>query len=387
MSIYLCKNISSHLKCFTTCSSLNKLLHFKCQNISSFTTNSSTSSSIQDSFTVSYLINSCGLSSENALLASRNVKLKTSQKADSVVALFKKRGFTNTQIENVVKKFPSVLLSDSEKTITPKLEYFSSKGVSRTELAKFVSASPYVLRISLENKIIPAWNLFESLLISNERTFAATIRFFTSRWASDLEARAVPNIKILRESGIQESSIASLLTSHPSVFMIASDRFRMTVERVKEMGFSPQRFKFVYAVCALSGMRKSTWERKVEICKKWGWSEEDVYVAFERHPWCMMVSEEKMSSIMDMVINKAGFEPSDIVQRPKSLTCSLEKRIVPRCLVYQKLLERGLITKKWSLRVLLEVPEKQFLTKITTCFNEAAPELLKLYKDNLELKI
>lgn len=387
MSIYICKNISSHLKCFTTCSSLNKLLHFQSHYLSSFTSDSNTNSSIQDSFTVSYLINSCGLSSENALLASRNVKLRTPEKADLVVALFKKHGFTNTQIENVVRKLPSVLLSDSEKTITPKLEYFSSKGVSRTELAKFVSASPCVLRISLEKNIIPTWNSFESLLISSERTFAATKRFFNSWWAFDLEARVIPNIKILREFGVQESNIVSLLTKQPSVFMIASDRFRITVERVEEMGFSPQKLKFVFAVCALSGMSKSTWEKKVEICKKWGWSEEDVYVAFEKHPWCMMVSEDKMSSVMDMVINKAGFEPSDIVQRPKSLTCSLEKRIVPRCLVYQVLLERGLIRKKWSLRVLLEVPEKQFLNKITMCYNEAAPELLKLYKDKLELTV
>ncbi|XP_074339172.1 uncharacterized protein LOC141677244 isoform X1 [Apium graveolens] len=387
MSIYLCKNVSSHLKCFTSCSSFNKLLHFHSHFISSFTTNSSTNSSVKDSFTVSYLINSCGLSSENALLASKNVKLKSHEKADLVVALFKKHGFSNTQIENVVKKLPCVLLSDSEKTITPKLEYFSSRGVSRTELAKLVSASPCVLRISLEKKIIPTWNLFESLLISSERTFAATIRFFNSRWASNLEARVVPNVKILRDFGVQESNIVSLLTSQPSVLMIASDRFRMNVERVKEMGFSPQKFKFVFAVCALTGMSKSTWERKVEICKKWGWSEEDVYVAFEKHPWCMMVSEDKMSSIMDMVINKAGFEPSDIVQRPKSLTCSLEKRIIPRCLVYQDLLERGLIMKKWSLRILLEVPEKQFLNKITMCSNEAAPDLLKLYKEKLELKM
>lgn len=280
-----------------------------------------------------------------------------------------------------------MLSSNFEKTITPKLEYFSSKGVSRTELAKFVSGSPGVLRQSLEKKIIPTWNSFESLLISSERTFAATKRFFNSRWACDLEARLIPNIKILREFGVLESNIVSLLTQQPSVFMIDSDMFRMTVERVEEMGFSPQRLKFVFAVSALRGMTKSTWERKVEICKKWGWSEEDVYVAFEKHPWCMMVSEDKMSSVMDMVINKAGFGPSDIVQRPKSLTCSLEKRIVPRCLVYQDMLERGLITKKWSLWVLLEVPEKEFLKKITMCSNEAAPELLKLYKEKLELKM
>lgn len=379
MSICICKNLSSYLKSYTTCSPVSKLLHFQYHYISSSTSNSITDSSPQDSFTVSYLITSCGLSSENALLASKYLKLKTPEKADSVIALFKKHGFSDTQISNVVKHFPSVLLSEFEKTITPKLEYFTSKGLSRNDLAKFVAASPCMLKVSLENKIIPTWNSLRSLLISNERTLVATKRLLTSRWASDLEA-VMPNIKILREFGVQESNIVSLLTAHPSVLMIASDRFRITVERVEQMGFSPQRLKFVYAVCALSGMSKSTWERKVEICKKWGWSEE------EKHPWCMMVSEDKMSSIMDMII-KSGFKPSDIVQRPKSVTCSLEKRIVPRCLVYQVLLERGLIRKKWSLRVLLETPEKQFLKKMTMCCNEDAPELLKLYKEKLELSV
>lgn len=37
--------------------------------------------------------------------------------------------------------------------------------------------------------------------------------------------------------------------------------------------------------------------------KKWGWSEDDVYVAFKKYPWFKVVSVDKMSSIMDMVIN------------------------------------------------------------------------------------
>jgi mTERF domain-containing protein len=58
--------------------------------------------------------------------------------------------------------------------------------------------------------------------------------------------------------------------------MADSVRFRRTVEEVKEMGFDPLKMKFVEAVYAMSGMRKSTWERKVNAYKRWGLSEAEI---------------------------------------------------------------------------------------------------------------
>ena len=58
------------------------------------------SSSKQHSFTVSYLMNSCGLSPETALSASRKVQFETPERADSVLALLRNYGCTNTHLQN-----------------------------------------------------------------------------------------------------------------------------------------------------------------------------------------------------------------------------------------------------------------------------------------------
>ena len=46
-------------------------------------------------------------------------------------------------------------------------------------------------------------------------------------------------------------------------------------------------------------MTKSTWDKKVDTYKKWGWTDDEILAAFKKHTWCMMVSEEKMTAVMD----------------------------------------------------------------------------------------
>lgn len=196
----------------------------------------------------------------------------------------------------------------------------------------------------------------------------------------------MPNIKILREFGVSRSSIAFLLLNQPNVLKCPNNKFRITVEKVKQMGLNPQPVTFVIAVHALLSMSKSTWDKKVEFLKKWGWSEDDVYVAFTKYPWCMTVSVNKMSSTLDMLINKSGFDHSVVVDWPKCLAHSFENRVVPRCLFYQVLLERGLITERWKLSVLVGHSEAQFMNAVTKFYKEDAPELLKLYKEKSGLR-
>lgn len=54
--------------------------------------------------------------------------------------------------------------------------------------------------------------------------------------------------------------------------------------------------KFAKAVHVLWSMSKSAWERKVDVYKKWGWSEaeHEISLAFRRHLWCMMVLKTRL---------------------------------------------------------------------------------------------
>ena len=73
---------------------------------------------------------------------------------------------------------------------------------------------------------------------------------------------------------------------------------------VQKLGFNPLRISFVLPVQALRAMAKSTWEKKVYVYKKWGWTEDEIFVAFKKDPWCMMESEEKITRVMDFLVNK-----------------------------------------------------------------------------------
>ncbi|GLT60855.1 hypothetical protein SLA2020_336000 [Shorea laevis] len=112
------------------------------------------STSNQLSFTVSYLVNSCSLSPETALSASKYVNFETPDRADLVITFFKSHGFSQTQISNVIGRVPSVLLSEPEKTLLPKLEFFYSKGFTSPDIAGVLSRSPAILDLSLENHIV-----------------------------------------------------------------------------------------------------------------------------------------------------------------------------------------------------------------------------------------
>ncbi|CAL5395651.1 unnamed protein product [Camellia sinensis] len=191
----------------------------------------------------------------------------------------------------------------------------------------------------------------------------------------------------MRQHGVPESKVVFLLTTQPRSFIMKPDEFKKIIYEVKEMGFDPSRKHFVLAVHALTSMSKSTWQRKVEVYGKWGWSEEQTILAFGKNPWCMMASEEKIMAVMNFYVNTMGWESSRIARRPKWISLSLEKRIIPRCSVVQVLLSKGLIDKKrLSLATLLESTESLFLEKFVIQYNEQAPQLLKLYQEKFSLQ-
>ncbi|XP_059632779.1 uncharacterized protein LOC132275331 [Cornus florida] len=333
------------------------------------------------SFTVNYLINSCGLSPENAMSASKKVNFKTLDKPDSVLNFFRNHGFSNTQISALIRKRPRLLTSDPKNILLPKFDFFYSTGISSTELAKTVSKSPNILECSLKNQIIPCFNSLKNFLHSDDKLIAAF-----KRYPEILGRNAIifSNIEILRQHGVPDSNIMVSLTTQPRSFVINGDRLKEIVEDAKKMGFNPSQFLFVDAVRALSSISKSTWKRKMEVYEKWGWSKEDTMLAFTKLPGCMRVSEEKIMATLNFYVNTMGWQASLIAHRPKLMKLSLGKRIIPRCSVLEVLLAKGLIKKPISLHALLESRESMFLQKFVTCYEEA-PQLLKLYQEKLDL--
>ncbi|XP_059638801.1 uncharacterized protein LOC132281080 [Cornus florida] len=156
------------------------------------------------------------------------------------------------------------------------------------------------------------------------------------------------NIEILRQNGVPDSKIVWVCTYYPRLLEAKPDRLNEVLEDVKKIGFNPSKFQFVIAIQALMAS-KSTWKRRMEVYRKWGWSEEETMLAFTKHPWCMMISEKKIMVVLNFYVNTMG-----LIKEPISI---------------------------WTL---LDSTESLFLKKFVTCYEEA-PQLLKLYQEKLDL--
>ncbi|KAA0049482.1 transcription termination factor MTEF1 [Cucumis melo var. makuwa] len=215
----------------------------------------------------------------------------------ALVALLANHGFSESQISDIAKRQCKILSLNPQKILSPKLLFFQSKGLSSPEIVKLVCSIPCVLTGSLNKRIIPNFDYLQAVLGSEEKTLA-TIKKFAGILIKDLRISVGPNIEILKQIGVQDSNILKYLQYQPRMFLINSIRFKEVVERVTEMGFNPDRLQFVVAVFALRSMTKSTWDKKVEVYRKWGLSEEEFSIAFRRNPLCMAFSEDKINAFL-----------------------------------------------------------------------------------------
>ncbi|KAJ9189026.1 hypothetical protein P3X46_000368 [Hevea brasiliensis] len=185
------------------------------------------SSNLNDhSFTVSFLINSCGLTLKSAQSVSKRICFKTLERPDLVLRLLREHGFTNSHISKIVKFRPNVLLLHPERTILPKLEFLCSIGVSRSDLSVIVSQNPDLLNRSIKQNLIPHYHILKML---------SQIDFFA-------------NLSLLRGLGIPQSSISSLVIHYPLVVCLKAFNFAEGVKKnimcsmnflVCKMGWQP----------------------------------------------------------------------------------------------------------------------------------------------------
>lgn len=333
-------------------------------------------------FKISYLINTIGLSPQSALSVSKKLHFETSQQPDTVISFFNNHGFSRTQIRDIVQKWPASLLCNPEKTLLPKLQFFYSKRISGSQLLRILSSNPDAFRRSLDNCVIPNFNSFKEFTRCGDDQVFLAYKNYSDVLSRNFQAIVAPNIAILKEYGVPESNIMVELVVHPRAYAVNPDKFSITVEQVKKMGFNPSKRRFLTALQAFLQISKSTWEKKFDLLNQWGWSNEVVLSAFEKYPRFMMFSEKKITTIMSFFVHTMGWKSLDIANRPVILSYSLERRIIPRCSVLQALLSKGLI-KKFSVCLVLEYTEKAFLQRFITPYED--PYILKLYEQKLGL--
>ncbi|KAL6505019.1 hypothetical protein OROGR_024836 [Orobanche gracilis] len=355
--------------------------------INSFSSQRSTPSVCENdsekSFTVSYLITSCGLSSKNAVSVSEKVCFRSPEKPDAVLKLLREYGFTDAHIPRVVAGLPSVLLASPNKNLLPKLEFFRSIGVPLPVLARKLSVQPSVLTRSLENSIIPCYNDLKNLLQSDEKVVQAFTRAPTV-FGRYLSEGISSNISLLRERGVPASYIVSLAVCQPELLITNKEKLAVCLDRAFEMGFDISKSAFVIAIRMFATYSESALKQKVEVYRRCGWSESDTIDAFVKFPICMALSEKKIMANMNFLVSELSYTPCAIAQCPVLLGLNLEKRIKPRCLVARILNQNGFLRKMTSsVNTLLKISEKLFLKRYIVKYEKDIPELLDIYQGKI----
>ena len=337
----------------------------------------------EQSFTVSYLVNSCGLSPESALSVSRKTKFETPERADSVLVLLRNYGCTDIHISKIVSKYPPLLTVDPQKTLLPKLEFFRSVGFSGPDIAGILSSNPNILKRGLESNLIPAYDFLRSVLMVNENV-ARVWRKTDWITVQSVQNTVTPNIAILKEIGVPMSNILFLITCHPTTVNLNREKFDTSVKKVIEMGFDPLKVTFLKAVVVIRGTDESIWKHKMEVYRQWGLTDDEIMSMFRLDPLCMRSSEKKIMSVMDFLVNKMGWKPAAVTRYPTVFLCSLEKKIIPWCSVVKVLQMKGLVKKDLSLPFLSR-NKKDFFNSFVAKYEQDVPELLKLYQGKIDI--
>eukprot|EP01018_Ginkgo_biloba_P036398 Gb_06326 [translate_table: standard] len=350
--------------------------------ISSFCTSASShlaSSSTDISFIQEFLQKSCGLSLQEASLASKSlIHVKSTKNPEQVLQFFKERGFTDAQIRNTVTRYPKLLVSSVHKTLQPKLRVFEDLGILGTDLGTIISRDPKLLRVSVGGKLLPGISFLRKMVESND----IVVRILTREtWVLHvhLEQRLKPNILFLESIGFGQKLLSNLLLNRSRFLLCKETLVKDVVNTVSKFGIPPQSGMFPHALSVLCSMNKKTLERKINFFISLGLSEEQVLMAFRKSPFILATSEKKLQDHMDFAVNTLKYEPSVIVNHQRFFMASMESTIIPRYRVLQMLQSMNLPKRSFSLINAFCFSEKIFLKRFVFRYPESSI-LYELYK-------
>ncbi|KAL2322458.1 hypothetical protein Fmac_026837 [Flemingia macrophylla] len=332
-----------------------------------------------DTFTVSYLVNSCGVSPALAEELSKRVNLKTPHALNAVVDLLYHYGFSKPQIAKLVEKQPTVLAISAENTLLPKLKFFRSIGVSNSDMPKILISSHNILARSLEKCLIPRYEILRSVLRDNGEVVRALRSTPSGFTYGGIVNYLVPNVEVLRQSGVRQASISYLLIHCGTLAYRNHSEFMEAVNAAKKIGFDPLQTIFVVAIEMLLTKSKAVWESRFEIYERWGWNREMALQAFRKFPGVIKLSEDNFTKKMSFLVKDMGWPSEDVAEYPVVIAYNLEKRIIPRFSVIKILRSKGLLENNLHFSSIICVTEENFLKKYVDNFKKELPLLPDIY--------
>ncbi|XP_010418186.1 PREDICTED: transcription termination factor MTERF2, chloroplastic-like [Camelina sativa] len=298
-------------------------LSFSVQKASSFSSSFSSvataaNASLRDgrkgkNFTASYLVDSLGFTRKTAESISRRVSFEDKGNADSVLSLFRSHGFTDSQISSIVTDYPTLLVLDAEKTLSPKLQFLQSRGASSSEFTEIVSTVPEILGKKVAKTISRYYGFIKEIIEADKSSNYA--KLCQSLPVGSRQGNKLRNVLVLREVGVPQRFLFSLLISDAQP-VCGKENFEESLKKVVEMGFVPTSPKFVKALTVVYRYSDKRIDEKVNFCKGLGFSEGDVWEMFKKCPSFLNHSEKKIVRSIE-TLKKCGLVEDEVLSLMK----------------------------------------------------------------------
>ncbi|KAK9734264.1 hypothetical protein RND81_04G127200 [Saponaria officinalis] len=291
--------------------------------------------------------------------------------ANLVIDLLKDYGFNQAQIRILISYDPRILSASVEKTLKPKLKFFKDEGFSESDLVQVLCENPSILKNGLNSRIVPTIHALKEIIVCYDDVILFLKK--SSKWIvfSSVSKYLVKNVALLQSYGIPIENIRKRLVSNPSPFLNNSKLLEDILIRVeRKLGISRQSGSFLYGIHLLSANNQKSIESKMEVMESFGWTKSDILTLCRQCPLCLAFSEALIKRKLEFLVNESGLKPAYIACNFVLLTCSLEKRVMPRHKILSVLKEKGLIKANASLDEAVRLSESRFLNKFVLPFEE-----------------
>ncbi|KAL8513993.1 hypothetical protein ACS0TY_013199 [Phlomoides rotata] len=259
-------------------------------------------------------------------VSSELTRLKNPENAVSVLAFLKQSGFSNAQLQIILKYRPRFLGRTLENGIKPKIQLFQKEGFSPGDICKIISNNPPIFDLSVENNIVPSLSILKGILGSPSEV-AKVIKRSPRLVTTNFQNTLLPNVEFLKSCGIPMERIQMIFIGYPGSLTVKPELMRKFAEKAKGMGLNPTSLNFVYAVSVFTKMSDEALKMKLQAFRQLGFSDIDVLAMFRKEPMVLRLSAEKVKKTKEILLASGKFDICSIVNCPRSLWCSIDKRL------------------------------------------------------------
>ncbi|XP_057832867.2 transcription termination factor MTERF4, chloroplastic [Cryptomeria japonica] len=291
-------------------------------------------------------------------------RLRTLDQVERFVEMLSKNGFKEDQIAKLMISVPTHLTTRVSRLLEPKFQFFKEWGIQGEDLANILTSRPRILTSTLEQDLLPRMVILQNLFQSQD-LFVKVVRKSPIVLTYDAKKTLKPSLAFWEGFGFSDWELAKLISSRPSLLQYSSlapdkvDFFhKIDIDKGSKM--------YQYVLVSVVTYPMKTLEAKMQNLQLCGLSEEKAFELLRVCPKTLGFRVEKVSEVMDFIVNTMELPANSVVKYPKFLTMNLNRVIRPRFLVWRSL--TSMYGRKYrkglSLHVILFMPEKKFLSDV-----------------------